>query len=129
MYGRWLGNGSAAVSAPAAGWRNGAAWESDDLPAALDLYRAVSPTARKVLDFWASRGGEWASGSETADAVGVNGPTGLAGTLSSVGKAAGKVGRQLPFQHEDGEVGTSGNYRMSKLLCGLFAAASREFDR
>lgn len=127
MFGQWLANDGKVESG--GGWRNGAEWAPNDLVAMIDLYRAISPTARKVLELWAQRSPEWISGSDTADAVGLSGPKALAGTLSSVGKAAGKVAHQLPYQQEDGEVGTSGNYRVSQRCAELFLAARNEVER
>lgn len=122
MFGKWL-NG---VDRPEPeGWRDGRAWGESDFAQAETFYRSVSANARLVLDFWAANPGRWVSGDETAREVGVNGPKGVAGTLSSVGKTADKMKRQLPFEHRDGQSGESGMYRMSHEISSLFVAAKR----
>lgn len=127
MFGRWLStNGS--VNAQA-GWINGDPWTDDDGTAALALYRTISPAARAIVDFWVSQHGQWTTGDETAAAVGVNGPRGVAGSLSSIGKAASRMKRALPFEYEPGEPGTSGRYQIKPAVAALFEAARREFGR
>jgi len=122
MFGKWL-NG--ADRPEPVGWRDGRGWGESDLADAETFYWGVSPYARLVLDLWASNPGRWISGDETAREVGVNGAKGVAGTLSSVGKTADKMKRQLPFEHREGQPGESGMYRMSHEISGLFLAAKR----
>lgn len=104
-------------------------WQPGDEDAAVDFYGSVSKTARMILDYWAVHPGEWLSGDATATAVEVNGPKGVAGSLSSVGKAAAKMRRALPFEHQPGEPGTSGNYRMRPEVARMFRAAKVEEER
>jgi hypothetical protein len=124
IVGRWLGGTLNRVDAT--GWRDGRPWLADDHADARAFYKAVSPRARKVLALWASRQGKWVTGEETARRVGVNGPKGVAGTLSSVGTTANKLKKQLPFEHQDGPAGASGLYRMTPTVAALFAAAQDE---
>jgi hypothetical protein len=126
MFGRWLG-GPIEQDEPT-GWRNGRPWTPHDRVDAHNFYERVSSTARKVLDFWASHPGEWVSGEETAAAVGVNGPKGVAGTLSSVGTTANKLRKQLPFEHRDGPSGASGSYRMTPSIAALFVAVRTDIE-
>lgn len=105
------------------GWHNGRAWGPDDLADARRLYLGVSDMARAMLGFWAEHSGEWVSGEQTAEFAGVKGPKGVAGSLSSVGKAAAKLGRQLPFEHKDGPPGASGSYQVTPLVARLLLAA------
>src|ERR1039458_7543042 len=121
IFGRWLGGGPA--PAEPTGWRDGRPWNVGDETDAESFYRGVSATARMVLDFWVLHPGEWLSGEQTAAAVGTNGPKGVAGTLSSVGKTAWKMKRQLPFEHRDGPTGASGFYRMTPTVAELFKVA------
>jgi Family of unknown function (DUF6416) len=123
MFGAWLDGNH---TTPTTGWRNGTAWQADDETDAIRFYRSISTTARLILRFWARNAGEWMDANATADAVGVNGAKGVAGSLSSVGKAANKLGRQLPFEHEAGEAGGPGRYRMSPLVAKLFTSAGNE---
>jgi hypothetical protein len=121
MFGRWLGGGP--VPVPQGGWKDGRPWSAADRSDAERFYREVSPIARSVLDLWSSRPGEWTTGEQTAEAVGVNGPKGVAGTLSSVGRVASKMSRQLPFEHRSGPGGTSGSYLMTPTIASLFSEA------
>lgn len=88
------------------------------------LYRMISAGARAVLMHWAQRPDQWVSGSETAAALGLKGAKGVAGTLSSVGKAATKLGCELPFDYEAGEPGSSGRYRVSASKAAWFLNAA-----
>ena len=122
MFGKWL-NG--ADRPEPVGWRDGRPWGEKDFAEAETFYRSISPKAQLVLDFWASNPERWVSGEETARKVEVNGPKGVAGTLSSVGKTADKMKRHLPFEHRDGQAGESGMYRMTREISNLFVAAKR----
>jgi len=123
MFGAWL---ERATSAEQGGWRNGSPWTAQDTAAAEDFYRAISANARRILDVWARSSGSWVSATDTAQAVGVNGPKGVAGSLSSVGKVANKMSRALPFEHEPGDDGGPGRYRMSAVVAELFRTVHEE---
>ena len=127
MFGNWLEGGDPATSDKT--WRTGAVWGPDDIADATAFYASISPTARRILSAWASRSGQWLDAVRTAEEVGVNGPKGVAGSLSSVGKAANRMSRALPFEHEAGEGDTPGRYRMAPLVAELFRNAAKEAGR
>jgi hypothetical protein len=49
--------------------------------------------------------------------------------LSSVGKTAAKLKRQLPFEHLDGRPGEPGFYRMTPMVAELFRVAQEEIAK
>jgi hypothetical protein len=125
-YGDWLGR----PSSPTATYddhqtqADRKTWsQEEDSAIATVLYEMVSTKARAILDFWMDyEAGAWVSGEETARATGLNGPYGVAGSLSSIGKAASKLSIELPFEYAPGETGASGRYRMSEYVARLFRA-------
>jgi len=126
-FSAWLSG--KAVMPPAEPPEKAARWKAGDEEAAADFYRAISANARRVLDSWAERPDDWITGDATAQAAGLNGPKGVAGSLSSVGKASTKMCRALPFEHRPGAPGTSGSYRMRPDVAELFRRAKQEVER
>jgi Family of unknown function (DUF6416) len=123
MFGRWLASTDTTIEPVKPGPGQARPWTDRDQAVAVQLYGEVSDGARRVLDFCAARPGEWITGTDLATAVGVDGPMGLAGTLSSVGKAAAKLAREVPYDYEAGEPGTSGRYRLSHPMARLLNGA------
>jgi hypothetical protein len=124
MFGRWL---DASLAHNPADLRR-ATWDDNDIAAAIKFYEGVSPKAAKILDFWMDAPGEWVSGQVTAEAAGLNGAYGVAGSLSSVGKAAARLARELPFEWKAGEPGASGSYRMISPVADLFRQARGQLN-
>jgi hypothetical protein len=100
-------------------------WSLGDREVADAFYKMVSPKARAILDVLIELpiGGQ-INGFDLAKAAGLaGGAYGVAGSLSSVGKAANKLRRELPYLAAPGETGESSTYRMTRLVADLFAAA------
>jgi hypothetical protein len=62
---------------------------------------------------------------ETASAAGLDGPYGVAGSLSSLGKAAIGLNVELPFEHTPGADGRLATYRMLTTAKPHFLAARK----
>src|SRR4051812_11865920 len=91
MFGRWLAGGLPPPATSAAGAQLRQAWGPDDVVLATEFYEWVSPKAAAILDLWMDSAGTWHTGAETAEAAELNaGAYGVAGSLSSVGKASAK---------------------------------------
>jgi hypothetical protein len=105
-------------------------WGNDDAELARQLYGMVSDNARRILDELMEMGGAGAiGGAELAKKAGIDkGAYGVAGSLSSVGKAAAKVSRELPYRATPNMAGGPGIYGMDEKVCALFqkARADRE---
>lgn len=110
-FSTWLATPATPAASATTGWKDGRPWAALTPEDAAKLYSGVSAKARAIIDYWLSLDG-WATGDDTAEAVGVNGPKGVAGSLSSVGKACDRMGCELPFEHEPGADGNSGKYRI-----------------
>lgn len=100
-------------------------WMEQDVEVAAAFYGLVSPKARAILDVLMDLPkGQVLCGEALARAVGLEkGAYGVAGSLSSVGKAAGKLHRALPYVATPGESGESSDYLMPRLVAELFRAA------
>jgi hypothetical protein len=101
-------------------------WGAGDEEVAGRLYDMVSPKARRILDELMALGDAGSiGGADLAAKAGLdNGAYGVAGSMSSVGKAAMKVGRELPYRAtaSDAEGGAS-VYGMEGHVSKLFRAA------
>jgi hypothetical protein len=110
-------------------------WTAEDADVAAAFYRSVSSKAKSILDVLMDvPQGQTRSGEELARMTGLDkGPYGVAGSLSSVGKAAGKLHRALPYVATPGETGGSSSYSMPRVIAELFrtarASQSDEVDR
>lgn len=99
-------------------------WGADDADVADQLYRTVSDNARRILDQLIEVGDGSIGGAALARSAGIDkGAYGVAGSLSSVGKAATKVGRELPYRAQANPAGGPGIYGMDPLVAELFRAA------
>jgi hypothetical protein len=100
-------------------------WDPGDTEVAQRLYRMVSDNARRILDQLMELGdGGSIGGGELAQKAGIpKGAYGVAGSLSSVGKAASKLGRELPYRTAANAVGGPGIYGMQGSVSELFRAA------
>lgn len=120
MFGRWLSEGSGApVSGNGTGLQR---WENAEGALAASFYRAVSPRAKLILDCWMDATGP-VDADATARAAGLDGPYGVAGCLSSVGKASARLKVELPFEHFPGEGDTPTTYRILPTALSLFRSA------
>jgi hypothetical protein len=120
MFGRWL---SDSFGAPVPG--NGIGlqrWENAQVDLADAFYRAVSRRAKMILDCWMDATGP-VDADATARAAGLDGPYGVAGCLSSVGKASARLKVELPFEHFPGDGDTPTTYRMLPTALSLFRSA------
>ncbi len=120
MFGRWLAGG---LEPESPGVLRRATWDDGDVDSAVEFYDRLSPKAARILDLWMDSPGKWVSGDVTAEAAGLNGAYGVAGSLSSVGKAAARLARELPFEWKAGAPGASGSYRMTAPVADLFRQA------
>ena len=100
-------------------------WQERDTDIAARFRTTVSDNARKILDVLADLPtGETISGKALARAAGLgDSPYTVAGSLSSVGKAAVKFGRELPYRATPGETGESSTYEMPTHVADVFRAA------
>lgn len=100
-------------------------WGPGDTELAERLYGMVSENARRILDELMALGDAGSiGGAELASNAGIkNGAYGVAGSLSSVGKAATKVGRELPYRTVPNAAGGPGIYGMEDRVSSLFRAA------
>jgi Family of unknown function (DUF6416) len=126
MFGRWLAGASGRLVSSSAPRLS---WGADEVATAVEFYEWISAKAALILDFWMDHPGIWLTSSDTAAAAGLAGAYGVAGSLSSVGKAAAKFGRELPFEWRAGAAGAPGSYRMSESTAELFQAARAAADR
>jgi hypothetical protein len=98
-------------------------WGSGDVEVARRLYAMVSANARSILDQLMKLGDGSIGGAQLAANAGIDkGAYGVAGSLSSVGKAAAKVGRELPYRTTASDQGP-GVYGMAETVSELFRAA------
>jgi hypothetical protein len=99
-------------------------WSEGDGDVAEQLYRTVSENARRILDELMEVGDGSIGGVELARRTGLEkGAYGVAGSLSSVGKAATKAGRELPYRAQANAAGGPGIYGMEPQIAELFKAA------
>jgi hypothetical protein len=102
-------------------------WKEGDIAEARTFLGSISDKASAIIDLWLdSPKGEWVSADASAAAAGLDGAYGVAGSLSSVGRAMKKVGRERPFEHRGGEVAY---YRISEPVRTLFRKARAEIRR
>ncbi|MCW3035605.1 MAG: hypothetical protein JWM17_917, partial [Actinobacteria bacterium] len=100
------------------------AWKEGDIAEARTFLGSISEKASAIISLWLdSPKGEWVSAEASAAAAGLDGAYGVAGSLSSVGRAMKKVGRERPFEHRAGEVAA---YRISEPVRTLFRKARAE---
>lgn len=121
-----LNGGGGPPGGPSDGPEGPRPWGPGDEEVAGRLYDLVSPKARRILDELMAIGDAGSiSGTELAAKAGLdNGAYGVAGSMSSVGKAASKVGRELPYRASPSEdEGGASVYGMAGHVSKLFRAA------
>jgi hypothetical protein len=131
MFGRWLAQEQGTADGPAFEPPSGSAvggealrWKETDAPEAIIFLESLSDKALAIIDLWLDAPeGEWTSAEASAAATGLDGAYGVAGSLSSVGRAMKKVNRVRPFEHKAGEVAY---YRISEPVRSLFLGARSE---
>ena len=106
-------------------------WGHDDAELARQLYMMVSANARRILDELMELGGASViDGTDLAKKAGIEkGAYGVAGSLSSVGKAAAKVNRKLPYRATPNVTGGPGIYGMEDKVSTLFQEARAAQER
>lgn len=112
--------------------KRGAAWrtgpEEDRLRDAKALYRSISPSAKRILDYWIDRQGERVKADDLVGDLGFESTRTVSGTLASFTFQNTKGGeRGLPFFWEATRDGTY--YWMEPDVTALFARAKEEIDR
>ena len=117
-------DGSIAVHS-AGGNREPRPWTADDAELARHLYNWVSPNAQRILSVLMDLGdGHPIHGEKLAAIAEIpKGHYGVAGSLSSVGKASVKVGRALPYRASPSMTGGAGTYEMDETVASLFRDA------
>ena len=107
-------------------WRTGT--EEELQRDARALYQALTPGAKRVLEFWMSRNGERVKAVEMAHALGMASTSTLAGTLASFTKGGRKVTKRgFPFDWEKSHDGTW--YVMDRDIASLFQRALENATR
>jgi hypothetical protein len=122
MFGRWLTNGTVANASPSAHSGGKLTWDQADVDLAIAFYRGISPRADRILDCWMDAT-DRVEAETTAAAAGLDGPYGVAGCLSSVGKASARLNVELPFEHFAGDNDKPSSYQMLSAAKPLFIAA------
>lgn len=125
-FGRWLG-GELASALGAAGQAVDD-WSGEDVREAVQVYRKLSPTARKLFDLLMDDPERKFSGDDIAEALNLpNGKHAVAGTLAWPGRHSYKVGRRMPIEwQEPSSEGDVSLYWMSMDCASLFQVARKE---
>ncbi len=122
MFGRWLTNDPTGATKTSDRPVGPLTWDRADVCLAISFYRGISPRAVKILDCWMDAS-DRVDAATTAAAAGLDGPYGVAGCLSSVGKASNRLNVELPFHHDPGNDDHPTTYRMLASAIPLFHSA------
>jgi hypothetical protein len=123
MYGKWM-SGETAVSENSTlellPWFD----TQEDLALAQDIWGKINDRARGMLSILIDAADEKVPASTIGTSVDIpHGISGVAGVLAWPGRFSAAVGKKLPVQKEDGELGQGANYWMTKEVGALFAKA------
>jgi hypothetical protein len=130
MYGVWMG-GDAATKGSVGGANVASSLQllpwadsEEDLGLAQDLWAKLPERAKSMFGLLLDSPGKKVSAAAIGSSLEIpHGISGVAGVLAWPGRYSAGMGKQLPVQKEDGELGKGANYWIEEDIAELFNKA------